>query len=78
MMKWISALCLIVLCALPGATLLAQQPAASTETPSSPFFIKSTWIVGGTALHCSWPLGAGGGCEGGHAGWRNLRPGRGA
>jgi len=25
-----------------------QQPAASTETPGHPFFIKDTWIVGGT------------------------------
>jgi DNA-binding beta-propeller fold protein YncE len=33
------------------ATLRAQQAAASTETPSSPFSIKSTWIVGGTG---SW------------------------
>jgi hypothetical protein len=33
------------------STLRAQQAAASTETPSSPFSIKNTWIVGGTG---SW------------------------
>jgi hypothetical protein len=50
-MMRVSASCLLVLCALAGATLLAQQPAAPTETPSSPFSIKNTWIVGGTG---SW------------------------
>jgi outer membrane protein assembly factor BamB len=50
-MMSVSASCLLVLCALAGATLLAQQPAAPTETPSSPFSIKNTWIVGGTG---SW------------------------
>jgi DNA-binding beta-propeller fold protein YncE len=36
---------------LLAPTLCAQQAAASTETPSSPFSIKSTWILGGTG---SW------------------------
>ena len=36
---------------LLAPTLRAQQTAASTETPSSPFSDKNTWIVGGTG---SW------------------------
>ena len=48
--------CLLSVLALMVPTLLvptlrAQQPAASTETLSSPFSIKNTWIVGGTG---SW------------------------
>jgi hypothetical protein len=46
----LSVLALMVLTLLVP-TLRAQQPAASTETPSSPFSIKNTWIVGGTG---SW------------------------
>jgi len=42
---------LLVSNALSVITLHAQQPAASTETPSSPFSIKNTWMVGGTG---SW------------------------
>jgi DNA-binding beta-propeller fold protein YncE len=42
---------LLVLCAFAGAALHSQQPAASTEVPSSPFLIKSTWIIGGAG---SW------------------------
>jgi len=40
-------LCLLVSCLLFVATLHAQEPAASTETPGHPFSIKNTWIIGG-------------------------------
>lgn len=51
-MNTLRAVCLLALCPIASASLLAQQqPAASTETPSQPFFIKQTWIVGGAG---SW------------------------
>jgi DNA-binding beta-propeller fold protein YncE len=34
--------------ALLVPALLAQQPPQATELPGSPFFIKNTWIIGGT------------------------------
>jgi DNA-binding beta-propeller fold protein YncE len=46
-MKSVCALCLLALYPFAGAALVAQQAAASTETPSNPFLIKNTWIVGG-------------------------------
>jgi DNA-binding beta-propeller fold protein YncE len=41
-MKSLLALCLLACAALP-----AQQIPAATELPSSPFFIKQTWFIGG-------------------------------
>jgi DNA-binding beta-propeller fold protein YncE len=43
----VPALCLPTLCILLGAALPAQQPGESTELPSRPFQIKSTWVIGG-------------------------------
>jgi DNA-binding beta-propeller fold protein YncE len=38
---------LLALCSIAIATLPAQQPAQSTETPSRPFSIRQDWIIGG-------------------------------
>jgi len=47
-MKREPALCLAALCLLASASLSAQQPPQPTDLPSHPFFIKQTWVVGGT------------------------------
>ena len=47
-MKREHSLCALILCLLAIASLRAQEPAASVELPSSPFFIKQTWTIGGT------------------------------
>jgi len=41
------ASCTLLVSALSVTTLHAQEPAASTETPGHPFYIKNTWIIGG-------------------------------
>ncbi|HEY1903706.1 MAG TPA: hypothetical protein VGG56_14830 [Terracidiphilus sp.] len=46
-MNRLCGLCLLVLCAVAGVPVFAQQPPQATELPSSPFFIKNTWIIGG-------------------------------
>jgi DNA-binding beta-propeller fold protein YncE len=50
-MMRVRAHCLLVLCAVAGVSLAAQQPPQATELPGSPFFIKNTWIIGGVG---SW------------------------
>jgi DNA-binding beta-propeller fold protein YncE len=47
-MKRVCALCVPMLYLLASAPLSAQEPASSTELPSSPFQIKNTWIIGGS------------------------------
>jgi len=42
-MRFIFALVL-----LGCSSLLAQQPPGPTELPSKPFFVKSTWVIGGS------------------------------
>jgi DNA-binding beta-propeller fold protein YncE len=50
-MNRVCALCLLALCAAACVSVSAQQPPQATELPSSPFFIKNTWIIGGAG---SW------------------------
>jgi len=38
----------LALCLISGLPLPAQQPPQATELPADPFFIKSTWMIGGT------------------------------
>jgi DNA-binding beta-propeller fold protein YncE len=40
--------CLLALCLTAWLPLWAQQPPQATELPANPFFIKNTWIIGGT------------------------------
>ena len=47
-MKRECALCPPALCLLASLALSAQQPPQPTDLPSHPFFIKQTWVVGGT------------------------------
>jgi DNA-binding beta-propeller fold protein YncE len=46
-MNRVCALCLFALCPATCVSVSAQQPPQATELPSSPFFIKNTWIIGG-------------------------------
>ena len=50
-MKSVYAIGLLALCPIAIAILSAQQPPQATDLPSDPFFIKNTWIIGGTG---SW------------------------
>jgi DNA-binding beta-propeller fold protein YncE len=47
-MKILLTRCLLVLCLTAGLPLCGQQPPQATELPADPFFIKSTWVIGGT------------------------------
>lgn len=40
--------CLLALCLTAWLPLCGQQPPQATELPADPFFIKSTWMIGGT------------------------------
>lgn len=50
-MKSVYAISLLALCPIAIAILSVQQPPQATDLPSDPFFIKNTWIIGGTG---SW------------------------
>jgi hypothetical protein len=39
--------CLLLLALAAAPALHSQEPADSTQTPSHPFFIKQTWVLGG-------------------------------